>query len=414
MKYGLIGEKLSHSFSKDIHAYLADYTYELCEIDRSSLQDFFEKREFCAINVTMPYKAEVIPFLDEISPSAKELNAVNVIVNKGGKLCGYNTDYDGLRDMILRSKVEVDGKKALILGTGGAARTAHLVLKDLGAEEIHLVSRSKIGGVISYFEAYSNHSDADIIVNATPVGMFPNTDACPIEIDRFNKISAVFDAIYNPLSTRLVLTARERGAYGEGGLYMLVSQAVRASELFLDTKFNPDTTEEIYNKILLTKQNIVLTGMPASGKTTIGAILSEKLGMELVDLDIEIEKRLGCTIAEFFKAHSEPEFRDIESDVTREISKRNGIIISTGGGCILRRENVAALRSNGRLYFIDRALESLMPTLSRPLASRKEDIERLFHARYGIYVATCDVKVDGDADPHTISEQISKEFYTSV
>ena len=414
MKYGLIGEKLSHSFSKEIHAYLADYIYELCEIDRSSLPMFFKKREFSAINVTMPYKGEVIPFLDEISPSAKELDAVNVIVNKNGKLYGYNTDYDGLKNMILRAKIDVSGKKALILGTGGAARTAALVLKHLGAREIHLVSRSKIGGVISYDDMYSSHSDAEIIINATPVGMFPNSYASPIDVSKFHKLSALFDAVYNPIKTKLVLDAQEMGAYAEGGLYMLVSQAVRAVELFLDAEFEADKTEEIYKKILLTKQNIVLIGMPSSGKTTVGELLSEKLGRKLVDLDDEIEKRIGCTIAEFFKTHTEKDFRDIETEITKEISMRNGIIIATGGGCILRHENVKALRSNGRLYFIDRALENLIPTDSRPLATKREDIERLFEARYGIYLSVCDVKIDGNIEPCDEAELITKEFYTLI
>ena len=410
MQYGLIGEKLSHSFSKEIHESLASYTYELCEIARENLADFLQKREFCAINVTMPYKKEVIPFLDEVSHVASELMAVNCIVNKNGKLHGYNTDYFGMRDLILRSHIDISGKKVLILGTGGTSRTSTLVCKDLGATDIIRVSRSANEGAILYEEAYEKHFDADIIINTTPVGMYPNSYASPINLDKFTNLCAVFDAVYNPLCTQLVLQARSKNIHAEGGLYMLVSQAVHAVELFIDKKFDERKTDEIFNKILKEKENIILIGMPSSGKTTVGKILADNLSREIIDLDDEIVKLIGCEIAEFFKTHSEKDFRDIETQVTKEISKKNGIVIATGGGCILRDKNVCALSQNGKLYFLDRSLKNLIPTDTRPLANKKSDVENLYNKRYSIYLSVCDYKIDGDLAPNEVANLIEKEF----
>ena len=410
MQYGLIGEKLSHSFSKEIHESIANYKYELCEIARDDLANFLQKHEFSAINVTMPYKKEVIPYLDDISKSAKELQAVNVIVNKNGRLYGYNTDYFGMRDTILRSSINISGKKVLILGTGGTSRTSSLVCKDLGAGEIILVSRDEKEGALTYNEAYSKHTDAEIIINATPVGMYPNSYTSPLDLSKFSKLEAVFDAVYNPIRTQLVLEAQKRNIYAEGGLYMLVSQAVHAIELFIDTKIEENKTDEVYNKILKQKENIVLIGMPSSGKTTVGKIIADDLSREFYDLDDEIEKHIGCTIAEFFKNHNEKEFRDIETEITKEISKKNGIIISTGGGCVLRKENVDALKSNGRLYFLDRDLENLTPTDSRPLATKKEAIKKLYDARYNVYLNTCDIQINGNLTPQDEALLIREEF----
>lgn len=411
MQYGLIGEKLSHSFSKEIHESLADYKYEICEIERENLSSFLTKREFCAVNVTMPYKKEVIPYLDEISDAANELQAVNVIVNKNGKLCGYNTDYFGMRDLILRSGIDISNKKVLILGTGGTSRTSSLVCRNLGTNNIIFVSREKKENAITYDEAYSLHKDADIIINATPVGMYPNSYNSSLDLSKFCNLNAVFDAVYNPIRTQLVIDAQDRGIYAEGGLYMLVSQAVYAIELFLDTKIDKNKTDEIYNKILKEKENIVLIGMPSSGKTTVGKILAENLSLEIYDLDDEIEKHIGCTISEFFKTHAEKDFRDIETQITKEISKKNGIIIATGGGCILRKENVNALRTNGRLYFLDRDVENLTPTDSRPLATKMEAIKKLYEQRYQLYIDASDIKIDGNLNPQDEAELIREEFY---
>ena len=409
MQYGLIGEKLSHSFSKEIHEQLAPYTYELCEIARDELRGFLKKRDFKAINVTMPYKKEVIPFLDDISPEAQELQSVNVIVNRNGKLCGYNTDYLGMRDLVMRSGADTVGKKVLILGTGGTARTSALVMKNLGAQEIHLVSREKKNGAITYDEALALHTDAHFIINATPVGMYPNLYNSPINLENFNNLIAVIDAVYNPINTKLVLYAEKMGIHSEGGLYMLVSQAVHAVKIFLDKDIDNKKIDEIYNNILKSKENIVLVGMPCSGKTTVGKILADDLHRELYDLDDEIEARLGCTIAEYFKTHSEKDFRGIEAEISKEISKKNGIVIATGGGVVLREENVEALSANGKIFFIDRDVNSLTPTDSRPLASRAADIENLYKTRYPIYKRVCDFHIDGNLSPHEVAALIREE-----
>jgi shikimate dehydrogenase len=410
MNYGLIGEKLSHSFSKEIHESIADYKYELCEISRDNLADFLNKRKFSAINVTIPYKKEVIPYLDEVSTASKELQAVNCIVNKNGKLYGYNTDYFGMRNTILRSNIDISSKKVLILGTGGTSRTSRLVCKDLGAGEIILVSRDEKEGALTYNEAYSKHTDAEIIINATPVGMYPNSYASPLDLGKFSNLKAVFDAVYNPIRTQLVLEAQKRNIYAEGGLYMLVSQAVHAIELFINTQFEENKADEIYHKVLKEKENIVLIGMPSSGKTTVGKIIADDLSREFYDLDDEIEKHIGCTIAEFFKFHTEKEFRNIETQITKEISKKNGIVIATGGGCILREENANALKSNGRLYFLDRALDNLTPTDSRPLATKKEALKKLYDARYNVYLNTCDIQINGNLSPQDEALLIREEF----
>lgn len=410
MQYGLIGEKLSHSFSKEIHEALADYTYELCEIAKEDLASFLEKREFSAINVTMPYKKEVIPHLDEVSSAAYELQSVNCIVNRNGKLYGHNTDYFGMRDLIEKSNIDISSKKVLILGTGATSRTSGLVCKDLGAKEVIFVSREQKDGAITYVDAYSSHADAEIIINATPVGMYPDSYNFPLDLSKFSRLCAVFDAIYNPIRTRLVLDAKKLGVYAEGGLYMLVSQAVHAVELFLNKEIDSSKTDEIYHKILKEKENIVLIGMPSSGKTTVGRIIADDLCRELYDLDDKIEKHMGCTIAEFFKSHTEKDFRDIETQITKEISKKNSIVIATGGGCIIREENADALRMNGRLYFIDRDLEHLTPTDSRPLATKMETIKKLYEERYHIYTITSDFRIDGNLTPNEEADLIEKEF----
>lgn len=412
MKYGLIGQKLSHSFSKEIHGLLASYQYELCEIEPQNLPIFLEKKDFCAINVTIPYKNEVILFLDVVSDKAIALGSVNTIVNKNGVLYGYNTDYLGMKEMILRSGVSLEGKKVLVLGTGATSRTSSLVAKDLGAKDILLVSRCEKENCITYEQAISMYNDASIIINATPVGTYPNSYCAPIGIQNFEHLEAVFDAVYNPLRTSLVLDALEKKCYGEAGLYMLVSQAVHAVELFTGEKISQDKAEEVYKKISKQKENIVLIGMPSCGKTTVGTILAEHLGRDFIDLDEEIEKYIGCTIAEFFETHTEKDFRAVETKITKEISKKNGIIIATGGGCVMKNENVRALRSNGRLYFLDRDLKKLIPTHSRPLARRPGDIENLYRLRYGIYKLVCDVHIDGNGDPNAVANLIGEEFFS--
>lgn len=391
-KYGCIGKKLTHSFSKEIHARLADYKYELIELTENEIQPFFENKDFEAINVTIPYKQTVIPYLDSVSDIAKRIGAVNTIVNKNGKLYGYNTDYYGMKALIERVGLDLSNKKVLVLGTGGTSKTARVVAKDMGAKSVLTVSRSKSADYITYDEAVNDHSDAQIIINTTPSGMYPDCDSKPIDVANFTELEGIIDAVYNPLCTNLVLDARERGIKAEGGLYMLVMQAVVAVEKFLDTKISKEVANDVFASVFLSKENIVLTGMPSSGKSTVGKLINIE-GYELIDTDEEIEKRCGCTIKELIAAKGEKYFRDIESEVIRDVSSQSCRIISTGGGVVLRAENVRALKRNGKIFFIDANLSRLTATADRPLSDTAEKLKSLYNERMNIYRSTANVIV---------------------
>ena len=410
MKYGCIGEYLKHSFSKEIHNALADYEYEIREIPKDELVNFAEERNFSAINVTIPYKELIMPHMYFIDEHAKEIGAVNTVVNRSGKLYGYNTDFYGMSMLIKHAGIEIKDKKVVILGTGGTSKTSLAVAKALGAKSIVRVSRSAREDAISYSALYEVHSDADVIINTTPSGMFPNISDLPVDLTQFKKLSGVIDAVYNPLRTSLVLEAQKRGIAAEGGLYMLVAQAVKASEIFIDTKYSATETERVFKKMIRDKENIVLIGMPASGKTTVGKILSEKYERELIDTDSLIEKRAGKSISDIFKENGEAEFRRLESEIIDEVSAKTGVIISTGGGAVLNGSNVTSLRKNGRLYFIDRPLESLLPTSDRPLASTREDIEKRYAERYNIYTSRADVRILADCDAECVAGKIERNF----
>lgn len=406
MDYGLIGEKLPHSFSKEIHEQLGYYQYSLKELRKEELRNFILQKKFKAINVTIPYKQDVIPLLDEISPDAQAIGAVNTIVNRDGVLYGYNTDFGGMKALIERAGVVMKYKKVLILGTGGTSLTARAVCERLGAKEILRVSRRECDDAITYEQAYAEHSDADVILNATPCGMYPRIFACPIEIDRFPRLSGVIDVIYNPLNTGLVLAAKEHGISAEGGLYMLVAQAILAAEHFLGKELDVvQLTNNIYDKIYFDKRNIVLSGMPASGKSTVGRIVAENLGRELIDIDSLIVEREG-EIAKIFAEKGEAHFRNLESEVIREVSALSGKVISLGGGAILRPENVRALRQNGEIFFIDRSPEYLIPTDDRPLADEKVKIYHLYEQRIDTYMNTADYIIDGDCEPDDVADSV--------
>jgi len=408
MKYGLIGEHLGHSFSKDIHELLSDYEYELCEVQREDFSAFATEHSFSAINVTIPYKREIIPYLSFIDPIAGEIGAVNTVINKGGELYGYNTDFYGMKELVRHAGLELSGKKVAILGGGGTSRTARAVAVDGGAREIITVSRSGSEGTVSYEALYSLHRDVEIVINTTPVGMFPDFSGKPIEPSRLPKLIGVIDAIYNPLRTSLVREAQEMGITAEGGLYMLVCQAVKASELFIGAKHNAGTSDRIFRSIRSKKENIVLTGMPASGKSTVGAILSKKLGRRLIDTDELIVKRAGMPITEIFQKYGEKHFRDLESEAVLEASEQSGVIIATGGGAILRAENISALKKNGRIYFIDRPLCDLIPTATRPLSADRESIEARYRERYSTYLSTANVRIDVNCGPYGVAKRIAK------
>lgn len=410
MKYGLIGEHLGHSYSREIHAQVADYDYELCEVAPEELDSFLRKAEFRAINVTIPYKQSVIPYLSYISPQAESIGAVNTVVNRDGKLWGYNTDFAGMEALIARMGLSLRGKKVLILGTGGTSKTARAVCESAGAREILKVSRRASGEAVSYEQAVSGHGNAEILINTTPVGMYPRCGEAPIDLAHFPGLEGVVDAVYNPLRTRLVQAGQERGVPAEGGLYMLAGQGVCASAIFLGKEFDPALTEGVYRAILGRKQNIVLIGMPSCGKTTVGRLLAERCGRRLIDTDEKIVERLGEPIAGFMARNGEAAFRDVEQEVVAGVADESGCVIATGGGAVLRQENLRLLRQNGLLVFLDRPLEKLMPTADRPLSASREALERRYRERYGLYVAAADLVVDASGTIEDEVETIRKEM----
>lgn len=396
MKCALIGKPLGHSYSKEIHALIAPYEYRLVELDESEVAPYLKDRDFDGINVTIPYKQTVMPYLDKISDEAKHIGAVNTIVNEGGRLVGYNTDFAGMRALILKNGIDVGGKKALVLGTGGTSKTACEVLKSFGAREVVKVSRSAKDGAVRYEDAYSEHSDAQIIVNATPVGMYPHEDETPIDIDKFECLEGVVDAIYHPLCTRLVVDAKRKGIKACGGLYMLVAQAVYASGLFQNKEINADIVDDVYEKVLGQKRNIVLVGMPSCGKTTIARGLASITGREYIDTDCEAEKRAGVKIAQIFEKEGEGAFRALEREVVKDASSKACAIIATGGGVPLCEENVKALSRNGIIVFLDRDISKLVATSDRPLSSNADAIKNMYQKRYPIYLKCADLHIDAN------------------
>lgn len=410
MNYGLIGEKLGHSFSKEIHGQIADYDYELVELEKNEVEPFIKRRDFKAINVTIPYKETVMPYLDSISDNAIKIGSVNTVVNKNGKLYGYNTDYSGAEALIRHIGVEIKGKKVMILGSGGTSKTMNAVVRDMGACSIINVSRRAEQGRVTYEDAIRLHSDAQVIINTTPVGMYPKNEGCPIDIDLFPRLEGVVDAIYNPLKTKLVQKAKQKGLCSGGGLYMLSAQAVFASGLFTDKKLDDSFIDKAYSGVLREKQNIVLIGMPSCGKTSIGKKLACLLGKEFIDTDDEIVKTAGRPIPDIMAEQGEDGFRQIEHEVIDRVSRFSGKVISTGGGAVLDSENVRNLGQNGMIFFIDRSLDRLITTPDRPLTSTREALERKYRERYPVYTSSCDIKIDGDGTVDEVALLIKEGF----
>ncbi len=410
MQYGLIGEKLTHSYSREIHEAIAGYNYELKELAKDELAGFFAVRDFKAVNVTIPYKQDVIQYLDCISDSAKEIGAVNTVVNKNGRLCGYNTDYAGMKALAEKAGIDFRSAKVLILGTGGTSKTADAAARSMGASCVIKVSRhaGAADAAVSYADARMLHKDADIIINTTPCGMYPETDSKATDLSPFDNLRGVIDAVYNPLRTRLVIEAQNRGIPAAGGLYMLAAQAVYACEKFTDKKLGQDAIERAYAGVLSEKQNIVLCGMPSCGKSTIGRMLAEKTGREFADTDELILSRIKVPIAAYFAVYGEEPFRNIESEVIKELSQRNGLVIATGGGAVLREENVTNLKLNGKLFFIDRSFELLSATCDRPLAQDRAMLSRLLSERYDIYKSCCDARIENNGNITEASGKIQE------
>lgn len=407
MKYGLIGEKLGHSFSREIHMRLANYDYELCEIARDRLDGFMCRRDFAAINVTIPYKQAVMPYLDCIDSAAERIGAVNTVVNRDGVLYGYNTDFAGMKALILHCGVQIDGARVLVLGSGGTSHTALAVCESMRAASVHRVSRTGRDGCITYDDAY--RMGADVIINTTPCGMYPNVGGMPVDLDRLGGVRGVVDAVYNPLRTALICNARARGITAEGGLYMLVAQAAAAVKHFIGRDVDADRIERVYRQLMNENQNIVLVGMPSSGKSTVGRALAERMGRRFIDTDDEIVARTGRSITDIFEHEGEGAFRDIESEVIAQLAPIRGAVIATGGGAVLRGQNLLCLRQNGRIYYIDRPLEQLTGTPDRPLARDTDALRRRYEERHDIYLAAADCVIPSTTVERN-ADSIAEEF----
>lgn len=400
MRCGLLGAKLGHSYSPQIHKLLGNYTYSLFEKSEDQLADFLNSRDFEGLNVTIPYKQAVIPYCDELSTIASSLGAVNVLVRQeNGRLIGHNSDYFGFETMLKRSGLDLSGKKVLVLGTGGASKTAVAVLRAWGANVIS-ISRS---GTNNYSNLYL-HSDTAVIVNTTPVGMFPNTGVSPVSVADFPHLEGVLDVIYNPARTQLLLDAERLGIVAMNGLLMLVAQAKEASEWFTGAQINDQKIDEIHTILKKQAENIILIGMPGSGKSTVGRILADRTDKRFVDADALIAERAGCTIPEIFSTQGETGFRTLETQILKEIGKQSGLVIATGGGCVTVEENYPLLHQNGRIFCLERSLSSL-PVDGRPL-SRKTALEEMYRIRKPMYDRFADHHIDCNGSPEEAAEKI--------
>ena len=410
MNCGLIGYPLGHSYSPQIHRALADYDYHLWPLKPEELEAFLVKRDFAGINVTIPYKERVIPYLDQLSDTARAIGAVNTVVNRDGKLYGDNTDLAGMLALIRRMGLALEGKKVLILGTGGTSKTARAAASQLGAAEVYRVSRSGRDGAVTYRQAEEEHRDAACIINTTPCGMYPDLDGCPVELDGFPCLEGVVDVIYNPLRSELVLGARKRGIPAEGGLYMLAAQAAYASALFRGCETAERDIELAFQTVRRQVENIVLIGMPSSGKTTVGQRLAQLTGKRFTDSDELVVQQTGMPIARYFQLCGEAAFRDREQEAIAALSAVGGQVIATGGGAILRQENIDALRQNGTLVFLDRAPEHLIATADRPLSADRDSLRRRYEERYDRYCAAANLHIDGNGSVEDTARRIEKEW----
>ena len=403
--YGLLGEHLPHSFSPQIHLALGNADYKLFEVAPENLEAFMKSHNFNGINVTIPYKKAVIPYLDSISPEAEKIGAVNTVKVVDGKLYGDNTDYSGFKYMVEKSGINVSGKKAVVLGNGGASATVQAVLRDMGAHKVAVLSRK---GDDNYTNMYIRHSDADIIVNTTPVGMYPDNLNTLVDLDLFKNLSGVLDGVYNPLKTRLILDAEQRGIPCSAGLSMLVAQAKKAHEIFFDTKINDEVCEHIEHSLILQMCNIVLVGMAGCGKSTVGKRLSEMLQKELVDTDEMIVNTENKSIPEIFAEKGEEYFRWCENVAVNIAGKEKSLIIATGGGVVTRHENYKSLKQNGIIVFINRDAD-LLPTNGRPL-SQMHGVKTLYEKRMPLYRQFADIEVDGNGTIEEVANRIVKEI----
>ena len=398
MSYGLIGEKLSHSYSKKIHESFGKYNYDLIELDKINFAAFMEARQFSGINVTIPYKKAVIPFCDTLTPIAKDIGSVNTIYFQGGKLIGDNTDYFGFQYMLNRSGISLENKKVLIIGAGGSSLTAIKAANDLKAKEIIIASRNGLNATVT-MEQINKHFDSQIIINTTPVGMYPFNGESLIFLKDFPLCEGVVDLIYNPLLTHLLQEAKSLRIPFSNGLSMLVAQAFKAFELFSETSLENGILERTIFSLEKEIKNIVLIGMPGCGKTTLGKLLAKKLKRPFIDSDDLIEKKIGMTIPLFFEISGEEEFRKVENIIAEEVGKNSGQVISTGGGIILNPLNIDALSQNGTILFLDRPLENLA-VHGRPLSKSLDALNEMSSQRRSLYKKYSDYIIDISENPY--------------
>ena len=401
MKCGLLGRKLGHSYSPQIHSFLGNYTYSLFEKEPEEVENFLKSGDFSAINVTIPYKKTVIPYCNAISPCAERMGAINTIVRQpNGTLLGHNTDYFGFSAMIHHSGLDPKDKKVLVLGSGGASNTAVAVLEDLGAMVTVIPHADNTP------ENLITHQDAKIIVNATPVGMFPGNGTAPVDLSLFPELEGVLDMIYNPARTKLLLDAERRGLIAENGLWMLVAQAKEAAEWFQSKALPDSVIAEIHRNLSLEMENIVLIGMPGCGKTCIGKLLAELLNREFADTDEAIVEKDGRPIPQIFSESGEEYFRKLETEVLADFCKKSGLVISTGGGCVTRPENYPLLHQNSRVFQIQRPV-SFLATEGRPLSS-KNSLQAMYIARKPLYEAFANHTIRNDTNPEAAAKRIIK------
>lgn len=399
MKCGLLGRKLGHSYSPQIHSHLGDYSYDLFEKEPEEIEEFLKSGDFTGINVTVPYKTEVIPYLDELTDRAKCLGAVNTIVRRDGKLIGHNTDYFGFALMVSSSGLSIAGKKVLVLGSGGASNTAVAVLQELGA---HVVVISRSGE--NNYGNLEHHSDAALIVNTTPVGMYPNVGVSPVDLNLFPGLQGVLDVVYNPARTQILLDAENRGLVTMNGLLMLVAQAKEAAEWFTGGTIDDSLIDAIHHKLRLQMENIVLIGMPGCGKSTIGKLLAKRLDKEFLDADMLTEQIAGMSISDIFSRFGEDAFRGHETTALYSLGMQSGKVIATGGGCVTRKRNYPLIHQNGTIFWLTRDIEKL-PTDGRPL-SQANKLTEMYRVRSPLYEAFADHQIGNNHTPEKTIAQI--------
>ena len=395
MKLGLIGMPLGHSWSPAIHGWLIHEDYSLIPLEKEELGPFLNRKDFDGLNVTIPYKQDVIPYLDEIEDGAEKIGAINCIVNRNGKLIGYNTDYEGFRDILVVHGVPVHGSKVAVLGTGGASKAVVEAIVSLGGQPV-TVSRSVKPGSITYETLLETQNEYEVLVNATPVGMAPQTDCAPVDLSVFTGLKYVIDIIANPLCTKLCFEAKRLGISYLGGFEMLVRQAIAADRYFLNKDMDMQLCEPCMNALLEERRNIVLIGMPTCGKSTISALLGEITGRRVVEMDQEIVERIGMPIADWFALHGEASFRRMETETAEAHSMGTGEIISCGGGVIKTEATMQALSRNGIVVWIDRDLDKLYSTSDRPLASNNDQLKKLYEQRRPLYRMYSDIIVENN------------------